>query len=102
MKNKNIVIDNIKFTPDCQNKWDFDGPIIVVSSRGYDRNEKSFYVGYYLVTETDEDNLYALCEELHKNGIKFGMSNVFDNKGIKNQNLKVIFALLCSLLHYAQ
>lgn len=56
MKNKNIVIDNIKFTPDCQNKWDFDGPIIVVSSRGYDRNEKSFYVGYYLVTETDEDN----------------------------------------------
>ena len=56
MKNKNIAIDNIKFTPDCQNKWDFDGPIIVVSSRGYDRNKKSFYVGYYLVTETDEDN----------------------------------------------
>ena len=56
MKNKNIVIDNITFTPDCQKKWDFDGPIIVVSSRGYDRNKKSFYVGYYLVTETDEDN----------------------------------------------
>ena len=55
-KIKNVVIDNIKFTPDCQNKWDFDGPIIVASSRGYNRDEKSFYVGYYLVTETDERN----------------------------------------------
>ena len=56
MKIKNLVIDNIKFTPDCQNKWDFDGPIIVASSRGYNRYEKHFYVGYYLVTETDENN----------------------------------------------
>ena len=56
MKTKNLVIDNIKFTPDYQNKWDFDGPIIVASSRGYNRDEKSFYVGYYLVTETDENN----------------------------------------------
>ena len=38
-------------------------------------------------TKTDEDDLYALCEELHKNGIKFGISNVFENKGIKSQKL---------------
>ena len=38
-------------------------------------------------TETDEDDLYALCEELHRNGIKFGMSNVFENKGIKSKKL---------------
>ena len=38
-------------------------------------------------TETDEDDLYVLCEELHRNGIKFGMSNVFENKGIKSQKL---------------
>ena len=56
MKIKNVVINDINFTPDCQNKWDFDAPLIVASSRGYDRDEKSFYVGYYLVTETDEKN----------------------------------------------
>lgn len=55
-KVKTVVIDNIKFTPDCQNKWDFDGPVIITSSRGYNWSEKSFYVGYYLVTETDEKN----------------------------------------------
>lgn len=55
-KIKNVVIDNIKFTPDCQNKWDFDGPIIVASSRGYNIDKKHFYVGYYLVAETDEDD----------------------------------------------
>ena len=38
-------------------------------------------------TENDEDDLYALCEKLHKNGIKFGISNVFENKGTRNQKL---------------
>lgn len=56
MKIKNLVVDNVKFTPDCQNKWNFDGPIIVASSRGYNWSDKSFYVGYYLVIETDEDD----------------------------------------------
>lgn len=48
MKRKDKIIEDIEFTPDCQNKWDFDGPAILISSRGYDRNNKSFYVGYYL------------------------------------------------------
>lgn len=35
----------------------------------------------------DEIELYSLCEELNKNGIKFGLSNVFENKGLKNNML---------------
>ena len=31
--------------------------------------------------------MYKLCENLHKKGIKFGLSNVFENKGIKNDKL---------------
>lgn len=45
----NGIIRSIPFTPDCQNKWDLDGPVIGISSRGYDRQEKSFYVGYYFM-----------------------------------------------------
>lgn len=37
--------------------------------------------------EKDEDDLYNLCEELHSKGIKFGLSNVFENKGNKNDKL---------------
>lgn len=38
-------------------------------------------------TEKDEEDLYKLCEELTKRNIKFGMSNVFENKGNKNDKL---------------
>ena len=38
-------------------------------------------------TESKENDLYGLCESLNKAGIKFGMSNVFENKGVKNQKL---------------
>jgi DNA adenine methylase Dam len=37
--------------------------------------------------ERDENDLYQLCEYLNRYGIKFAMSNVFENKGIKNENL---------------
>ena len=59
---KNKIIGSYSFTPDCQNKWDFDGSLIIISSRGYDREEKSFYVGYYLGKHCDiaiiEDELF--------------------------------------------
>lgn len=38
-------------------------------------------------TEQDEDDLYALCERLNEANIKFGLSNVFENKGVKNEKL---------------
>lgn len=38
-------------------------------------------------TEKDEDDLYKLCENLNEKGVKFGLSNVFKNKGVKNEKL---------------
>ena len=38
-------------------------------------------------SETEENDLYNLCESLNTNNIKFGMSNVFENKGVANQKL---------------
>lgn len=38
-------------------------------------------------SENDENDLYKFCEELNSNNIKFAMSNVFENKGIKNNTL---------------
>ena len=38
-------------------------------------------------TIKDEQDLYNICEELNNNGIKFGMSNVFTNKGKTNDKL---------------
>ena len=61
-KIKNEIIDSCNFTPDCQNKWDFDDPLIAISSRGYDWEEKSFYVGYYFGKDCNiviiEDELF--------------------------------------------
>lgn len=55
------IVREIEFTPDCQNKWDFDGRVISISSRGYDWDEKSFNVGYYLGEDLEpiiEDELF--------------------------------------------
>lgn len=38
-------------------------------------------------TEDDENALYSICERLDKHGVRFGTSNVFENKGAKNQKL---------------
>lgn len=37
--------------------------------------------------EKDENNLYEVCEQLNNKHIKFGMSNVFENKEIINHKL---------------
>lgn len=37
--------------------------------------------------ENDERDLYKFCEKLSDKNIKWGMSNVFENKGVKNQSL---------------
>lgn len=36
---------------------------------------------------SDEEELYSLCENLNAKNIRFGLSNVFENKGIKNEKL---------------
>lgn len=46
--------------------------------------ERNGYAGW---SEADEKTLYQLCEQLNERNIKFGMSNVFRNKGRVNQNL---------------
>ena len=43
--------------------------------------------GYAGWSEEDENALYQLCESLNSRGIRFGMSNVFRNKGKANQKL---------------
>ncbi len=43
--------------------------------------------GYAGWSESDEKALYQLCERLDSRNIKFGMNNVFRNKGKTNQNL---------------
>ena len=35
----------------------------------------------------DENALYSMCEKLSEQGIKWGMSNIFENKGIINSKL---------------
>ena len=38
-------------------------------------------------TEKDENDLYKLCENLNEKGVKFGLSNVFKNKGVENYKI---------------
>ena len=35
----------------------------------------------------DENDLYKICEKLNNKGVKFGLSNVFQNKGIENKKI---------------
>ena len=38
-------------------------------------------------SEKDEDDLYEFCENLNTRGVRFAMSNVYENKNIKNEKL---------------
>ena len=38
-------------------------------------------------TIKDEEDLYDLCESLNNKNIKFGLSNVFANKGVENTKI---------------
>ena len=53
------IINTTGVVDDCQRKFDLDNSIIRFSSRGYDREEKSIYVGFYIGADsadyTDED-----------------------------------------------
>ena len=83
-KRDNVKINNGDFQKLCVeelNKDDFvylDPPYFNTTATYNENNGWS---------EKDEATLYSLCERLNENEIKFGMSNVFENKNIKNQKL---------------
>ena len=83
-KRDNVKINNGDFQKLCVeelNKDDFvylDPPYFNTTATYNENNGWS---------EDDENALYSLCERLNENKIKFGMSNVFENKNVKNQKL---------------
>ena len=83
-KQDNVKINNGDFQKLCVeelNKDDFvylDPPYFNTTATYNENNGWS---------EKDEATLYSLCERLNENDVKFGISNVFENKNIKNQKL---------------
>lgn len=88
LKNKNIIFKNENAFDILQettfNKDDFiylDPPY---SNTTAIYNEKRAFGGW---TIKDDYKLFDILEELNKKGIKWGLSNVFRNKGIENKHL---------------
>lgn len=57
----------------------FDSPYSITTATYNEHNQWN---------KNDDLRLFQMCEKLHNKGIKFGMSNVFINKGIENILLK--------------
>ena len=83
-KEDNVIITNNDFRKlnigklDCNSFVYLDPPYLDTTAT---YNEKGGW------TIKDEQDIYNICEELNDNGIKFGMSNVFANKGRTNDNI---------------
>ena len=83
-KRDNVKINNGDFQKLCVeelNKDDFvylDPPYFNTTATYNENNGWS---------EKDEATLYSLCERLNENDVRFGISNVFENKNTKNQKL---------------
>ena len=83
-KSDNVIITNndfrkLKISKLDNNSFVYLDPPYLDTTATYNENR-----GW---TIKDEQNLYNICEELDSNGIKFGMSNVFTNKGKTNDKL---------------
>ena len=83
-KNDNVIITNndfrkLKISKLDNNSFVYLDPPYLDTTATYNENG-----GW---TIKDEQDLYSICEELDNNGIKFGMSNVFINKGKTNDKL---------------
>ena len=82
--NDNVFVTNYDFRElkiDKLNKNDFvylDPPYLNTTAT-YNEND-----GW---TIKEEKDLYELCEELNNKEIRFGLSNVFENKSVKNEGL---------------
>ena len=83
-KNDNVIITNndfrkLKISKLDNNSFVYLDPPYLDTTATYNENG-----GW---TIKDEQDLYNICEELDSDGIKFGMSNVFINKGKTNDKL---------------
>ena len=83
-KDNNVIITNndfrkLKISKLDNNSFVYLDPPYLDTTATYNENG-----GW---TIKDEQDLYNICEELDSNGIKFGMSNVFINKGKTNDKL---------------
>ena len=83
-KNDNVIITNndfrkLKISKLDNNSFVYLDPPYLDTTATYNENG-----GW---TIKDEQDLYSICEKLDNNGIKFGMSNVFINKGKTNDKL---------------
>lgn len=61
------IIDTTEVVDDCQRKFDLDNSIIRFSSRGYDREEKNIYVGFYIGSDEDTEFEPIIEAELFAN-----------------------------------
>ncbi len=83
-KRKNVYISNFDFrnlpiTRLCSNDFVYLDPPYLNTTATYNENN-----GWNL---DDELSLYKFCELLNEANIKWGLSNVFENKGQSNQQL---------------
>lgn len=62
-----------------ENDFVYLDPPYLNTTATYNENE-----GWNII---DENDLYELCESLNNKHIKFGLSNVFENKGVKNEKI---------------
>lgn len=84
---KNVIVlnkdvFNLDFDSLTENDFVYFDPPYLNTTAVY--NEKGAFGGWNI--ECDY-KLFEICERLHKKGVKWGMSNVFENRGIKNDHL---------------
>ena len=88
LKNKNIIISD-KSAFDILENENFESEDFIYLDPPYSNttaiyNEKRAFGGW---TIDDDIKLFDLLDQLNEKGIKWGLSNVFRNKGIINQHL---------------
>lgn len=81
LKSKNIKYSNVDFRtfPVLKNAFYYIDPPYRISTATYNENN-----GWSL---DDDLDLMNYCDKLNSSGIKFAMSNVFENKGLVNNEL---------------
>ena len=79
----NLNVFDLDFEKLTENDFVYMDPPYLNTTAVYNEKKKAFG-GWSL---EDDYKLFSLLEELNRKGIKWGMSNVFENRGIKNEHL---------------